>query len=132
MSWTEGQELTSIKKPTITREQLQEYADASGDDNLIHLDEEVAKKSGLPGIIAHGMLSMAFMADHVRANFPEKTYHLKRLKSRFRKVIFPGDELTCGGSVKKSHPEGGLLLRLWVKNQKGEVATEGEAEVTAI
>src|SRR5437588_679307 len=101
MSWEEGQTLKVLKKPPITREQLREYAEASSDLNPIHLDESVAKSAGYPTVIVHGMISMAFMADHVLYNFPEKEYRLERLKTRFKKVTFPGDELTCSGEIKK-------------------------------
>jgi len=43
---------------TFTRADLLAYAGASGDGNLIHQDESVAKSVGLPGVIAHGMLTM--------------------------------------------------------------------------
>ena len=46
----------------ITRADLVAYADASGDHNPIHQDDEVAKSVGLPGVIAHGMYTMALLA----------------------------------------------------------------------
>ena len=51
----------------VTREQLRAYAEASGDFNAIHLDEEVARKAGLPGVIAHGMLTAGIMAERARS-----------------------------------------------------------------
>ena len=44
---------------TIERLDLVRYAGASGDFNPIHWNDEVAKAVGLPGVIAHGMYSMA-------------------------------------------------------------------------
>ena len=46
----------------ITREQIKAYADASGDQNPLHQDEAFARSVGFPGIIAHGMFSMAHVA----------------------------------------------------------------------
>jgi acyl dehydratase len=46
----------------ITRADLVAYADASGDHNPIHQDDEVAQSVGLPGVIAHGMYTMALLA----------------------------------------------------------------------
>ena len=43
----------------IIRADLVAYADASGDHNPIHQDDEVATSVGLPGVIAHGMYTMA-------------------------------------------------------------------------
>jgi acyl dehydratase len=47
---------------TITRADLVAYADASGDQNPIHQDDDVARSVGLPGVIAHGMYTMALAA----------------------------------------------------------------------
>ncbi|MDQ4026302.1 MAG: dehydratase, partial [Actinomycetota bacterium] len=43
----------------VDDDQTFRYADASGDHNPIHLDENTAKMAGLPGIILHGMCTMA-------------------------------------------------------------------------
>ena len=55
---------------TITRADLVRYAEASGDHNPIHQDEEVALAVGLPGVIAHGMYTMALAARAVSSWFP--------------------------------------------------------------
>jgi acyl dehydratase len=55
---------------TITRADLVAYAHASGDHNPIHQDESVARSVGLPGVIAHGMYTMALAARAVSAWFP--------------------------------------------------------------
>jgi acyl dehydratase len=55
---------------TITRADLVRYADASGDHNPIHQDESVARSVGLPGVIAHGMYTMALAARAVTTWFP--------------------------------------------------------------
>ena len=47
---------------TVTRADLIAYAAASGDHNPIHQDEEVARSVGLPGVIAHGMYTLALAA----------------------------------------------------------------------
>ncbi|MGH3347831.1 MAG: MaoC/PaaZ C-terminal domain-containing protein [Nocardioides sp.] len=46
----------------VTRADLVAYADASGDQNPIHQDDDVARSVGLPGVIAHGMFTMALAA----------------------------------------------------------------------
>ena len=43
----------------VTRRDLVRYAGASGDFNVIHWNERVARSVGLPDVIAHGMLTMA-------------------------------------------------------------------------
>jgi acyl dehydratase len=56
---------------TVTRADLKRYAGASGDHNPIHQDENVATSVGLPGVIAHGMYTMALAARAVATWFPE-------------------------------------------------------------
>lgn len=129
MGWVVGQALEPLKKAPITREQLQHYAKASGDNNPIHLDEKFAKEAGFPSVIVHGMLSMAFQADHLQLNFPADRYRVGRLKTRFRKVTYPGDELNCEGVVRKVLDGGVLLVALSTRNQNGEVTSDGEAEI---
>jgi acyl dehydratase len=55
---------------TITRADLVRYAEASGDHNPIHQDEAVASSVGLPGVIAHGMYTMALAARAVSVWHP--------------------------------------------------------------
>jgi len=60
-SWSEvevGTELPA-QEFALTRANLVQYAGASGDFNIIHWNERVAKSVGLPNVIAHGMLTMA-------------------------------------------------------------------------
>jgi acyl dehydratase len=54
----------------VTRADLVRYAHASGDHNPIHQDEDVARSVGLPGVIAHGMYTMALAARAVQTWFP--------------------------------------------------------------
>ena len=56
---------------TVTRADLVRYAGASGDHNPIHQDEAVATSVGLPGVIAHGMYTMALAARAVQTWFPD-------------------------------------------------------------
>ena len=52
-----GQEIGS-KEFLLTRDSLVRYAGASGDFNSIHYRDDVAAAVGLPGVLAHGMLTM--------------------------------------------------------------------------
>lgn len=68
------------------------YADASGDHNPIHLDEEFARAAGLPGVIVHGLASLALAAQAVQS--AAGTSELSRLGCRFTRPVAPGDTLT--------------------------------------
>jgi len=129
MELKEGVSLRTLTREPITKAQLAHYAEASGDNNKIHLDDEFAKQAGFPSVIAHGMLSMAILADHLRYNFPESEFDLQRLKTRFRKVTFPGDVLECRGTIKKVLSDRDLIVTLWIKNQNDETTTDGEAQL---
>jgi acyl dehydratase len=80
---------------TIDRDQTTRYAEASGDRNPIHVDKNVARMAGLPGIIVHGLCTMALTAkvlvDHLYNGEPTR---LKRLAVRFSRPLFPGDTIT--------------------------------------
>ena len=60
-SYEEMQDGTEIppRQYQVTRRDLVRYAGASGDFNVIHWNERIAKSVGLPNVIAHGMLTMA-------------------------------------------------------------------------
>ena len=54
----EGTEIPAVAYP-VTRLSLVKYAGASGDFNVIHWNERIARSVGLPDVIAHGMFTMA-------------------------------------------------------------------------
>jgi len=125
-----GSDLPDLRKSPITKLQLVKYAGASGDYNLIHTDDETARRVGLDGVIAHGMLSMAFLGEYCCwLAGPES---VRRLSVRFHEMVRPGDTLTCRGRVKEqtTGTDGSRLqLEVWTENQRAERVTVGEAEV---
>lgn len=82
-------------RQVVDTDQTHRYAHASGDYNPIHTDENVAKMAGLPGVIVHGLCTMAFTAkviiDHLCDRDPLR---LKRLHVRFSRPVLPGQEIT--------------------------------------
>ncbi len=76
----------------IERSQIAKYAEASGDFNRIHLDEDFAKAAGLPTVIAHGMLSMGLAASALELwGFDRKK--VKFFQTKFKDKVVPGDKL---------------------------------------
>jgi acyl dehydratase len=111
---------------TFTREQIAAYAEASGDHNPIHLDDDFARTVGLPGIIAHGMLQMGLMAT-VAAEAAGGPDRLRRLYCRFAGMVLPGDTVTFS-----AQPAGEGRLDLRAVNQRGEpVLTKSVAEYSS-
>jgi len=88
----------------IDRELLKQYADASGDQNPIHQNEEFAVSVGLPNVIAHGMLTMALVGKFV-SDFAGGSAKVLEYGARFTKpVIVPADEkvdLTVSATVSE-------------------------------
>lgn len=130
---TIGQSLSPLVKPPIEQEQLRRYAAASGDYNPIHLDPEAARRVGLDGVIAHGMLSMAFLGQFVNQQIADEPGgRVGRLKVRYIGMVRLGDTLTCLGKVAartEGEKETAITLECWAQNQRGEQVTVGEAVV---
>jgi acyl dehydratase len=89
-----GDPILSVAQ-TIDRDQTFRYAEASGDRNPIHVDENVARMAGLPGIVVHGLCTMAFacrvMVDGLCGGDPTR---LKRLRVQFSRPVLPGQTIT--------------------------------------
>ncbi len=121
-----GESIDWIPFPPITLEQLRDYAESSGDYNPIHLEESEAKKAGLPGIIAHGMLTAGLLAERAERFLRQREMlgrcRLQRSKFRFKSMTLPGDQISIGGQVKQAD-EREFTLELQAKNQRGEVTT---------
>ncbi|MEY2591287.1 MAG: hypothetical protein QOJ67_3271 [Acidimicrobiaceae bacterium] len=78
----------------VDDDQTFRYRDASGDEMPIHLDDAVAKSVGLPGIIAHGLCTMAMCSQAVIAITSDgDPGRLKRLAVRFASNVFPGNDV---------------------------------------
>jgi acyl dehydratase len=88
---------------SITRADLVAYAEASGDHNPIHQDESVATSVGLPGVIAHGMYTMALAARAVQTWFPDA--EVVSFGCKFTNpVVVPADgaaEIEVSGETKE-------------------------------
>ncbi len=113
------------RRVTFTREQITEYAEASGDRNPIHLDDDFARSVGLPGVIAHGMLQMGLLANLAVELAGGDPARLRRLSVRFAGMVEPGDEVVFGGELREDG-----RLELWARKPDGTpVLTRGLAEL---
>ncbi len=125
-----GDKLPDIEFGPITRGTLALYAGASGDHNLIHIDSDVAKTSGMPDVFAQGMLSFG-----VLARVPASWAGLERMKSfgaRFASMTQVHDLITCSGQVtERFEAEGQTFARvaLTATAQNGRETLTGEALV---
>ncbi|HEV7536086.1 MAG TPA: MaoC/PaaZ C-terminal domain-containing protein, partial [Acidimicrobiia bacterium] len=130
-----GHKLTAAVKATapvaevtyaFDSDQTFRYAAASGDPVRIHLDDDAARALGLPGIIIHGLCTMAFcgraVIDSVAGGDPTR---LARLAVKFSRPVLPGQEITVR---IYSAPGGGYGFE--AVNAEGQaVVKDGLAEV---
>lgn len=71
----------------------QRYADMSGDHSAVHLDEALARREGLPGVIMHGMHVLAQVVSHLDRGLAGDQ-DLSSLSLRFLDVTVPGERIT--------------------------------------
>jgi acyl dehydratase len=116
----------------IDRALLLKYAEASGDHNPIHQDEEFARSVGLPNVIAHGMLTMALVGKFV-SDWAGGPACVKEFSARFVKpVIVPFNEkvdLTVTGLVTEA-VDGNIRLNLTATSGGVKVLGLAKALVT--
>lgn len=96
-------DLTPTTAPAVNRVQIARYACAVGDFNPMHVDEEFARASGMPSVIAHGPLTAAIVLDAIVGQVGVAA--LSSAEVRFKTPVFPGDELTVVPA------EGGVEVR---------------------
>lgn len=114
----------------VTRTHLVRYAGASGDFNPLHHDDDFARGAGLPGVMAHGMLSAGLLASFLSAWAGDR--FVRRYKVRFRAPVWPGDVLTAEGSVTGADADGVTAVALSLKRQDGTEVVSGSAEIAGI
>lgn len=115
-----------VEVAAISREELREFAVASGDDNPVHLDDEAARRGGLDGVVAHGMLVMAHLGRLV-TSWPAAGA-VRSFKARFTAPTPVGSRVTCGGKVV-AVGAGTARLQVTAVREDGVTVARGEAVV---
>jgi acyl dehydratase len=104
------------------------YAEASGDPNPIHTDPEFAKQVGLPGVILHGLWSMAQVARAHSALADGDPRALKRLSVQFRGMGFPEQEIVVTATVKDVS-DGRVVTETEAAQGENRIIRNAEAEL---
>jgi acyl dehydratase len=117
----------------ISRVDLVRYCGASGDFNVIHWNERIAKAVGLPDVIAHGMLTMA-EAGRILTDWAGDPAAVESYSVRFsRPVVVPDDDrgavLTVSGTVDEKREDGRVLVSLTATVDDAKVLTAAKAVV---
>jgi acyl dehydratase len=109
-----GDQIPALSKG-VKREDVKAYADASGDQNPLHQDDAFARSVGFPGIIAHGMFSMAHVAKAV-TDWLGDPGALKSIHVQFRAVVFMDETLVARAEVaSKDEVTRRVRLRVWAE-----------------
>jgi len=127
---SEGTEVPALVKYPTTM-QLVKYAGASGDFYQIHYDKDFALANGLPGIIVHGWLALAFLGQMVTDWIGERGELLK-LTGSYRGMNKVHEDLICNGKVTKKYGENGkncARLEIWVEHPQGDKTVTGSAVI---
>ncbi len=118
-----GQEVFESAK-VIKREDVKAYADASGDQNPLHQDDDFARSVGFPGIIAHGMFSMAHLTKSLK-DWAGNPAGLKSIKVQFRSVVYMDETLVAKGRIAaKNEATKEVTLDVWEELERdGKIVT---------
>lgn len=120
-----GDSIPSIQLNPISRLDLIKYAGASGDYNPIHTIDQEAEKAGLPGIIAHGMFTMANMGKLFSPYIAEG--FIQEFSTRFTGMVFIDDVNTLIANLVKKE-DNQAIFEVKAVNQKEQVVAKGNIQ----
>lgn len=117
-------------KRTITEQDIEKFADVSGDHNPIHLDEDFARKTFFKGRIAHGMLSVSFISTTLAQELPGPGSIYLKQEVSFKKPVRIGDTITARVEIiDKDDEKERITLGTTCVNQNNELVVDGKAVV---
>ncbi|OMQ39270.1 dehydratase [Pseudomonas putida] len=125
-----GDVIPQLELQPVNRTTLALYCGASGDHNPIHIDIDFARKSRMPDVFAHGMLSAAYLGRLLTQWVPQQ--QVRSLSIRFTGITQLGHIPTCTGTITDKFEENGekrVRLQIRCANQYGEEKLAGEAVV---
>jgi acyl dehydratase len=123
---------TASRTRTFTSNDVQTFADVSGDHNPIHLDASYAATTVFERPIAHGMLTASMISQLLGTQLPGLgTIYLSQ-SMKFKAPVYIGDEITATVEVVNYREDKRIAtFRTTCTNQDGKLVLEGEAVVIA-
>jgi UDP-4-amino-4,6-dideoxy-N-acetyl-beta-L-altrosamine N-acetyltransferase len=112
----------------VTRELTQRFAETTGDNNAIHLDDAAAQAAGFQGTLAHGMLIAAGIAKILGTTFPGHGTVLVSQSLQFLRPVYPDVQLEYALRIASRIGHRAILV-VTVSNPQAEVVVAAEAEV---
>jgi len=125
-----GMEIPCVVK-NVTHSQIIKWAEAVRDYYPVHIWRDFAIREGLPGIIAHGWLTVSFLCQMV-TDWIGVGADLKELSSSHRDMVFPGDRVSCRGKVIKQYIQDGKCFidcEVWAETERRGTVCAGDAVV---
>jgi acyl dehydratase len=127
-----GTEIAAVSYP-VTRLSLVKYCGASGDFNVIHWNERIARSVGLPNVIAHGMFTMA-QAGRFVTDWAGPGAVVVDFGVRFSSpVVVPDDDIGAtievGGTIEEKLDDNRVVLALTARSGEAKVLTRARAVV---
>lgn len=118
----------------LTRTDFVRYQGASGDMNPIHHDETFARKAGYDAPLAVGMLQAGMLGTYAADWLgPE---NVRRFRIRFREQVWPGDLITCSGTVLREYTDDDgtpmVEVELTAARQTGAIAVQAWATFVVV
>ena len=126
--------MSAEKTKTMTKEDIEYFGKVSTGTNPMHFNEEYAATTQFGKCIAHGVISLSFCGSILGMQLPGLgTIHLGQ-EVTFKQPVYPGDVITAHcevADIQYKEKAGFYVVKIkqWVKNQNGDIVTEGVATV---
>ena len=122
---------TAACEVVVDERSVAAFAELSADDNPLHMDEQVARASGFPKRVAHGMLALSAISRLIGTQLPGPGSLWVSQELKFPTPVFVGDALTAQVTVEQISNAAGLVkLRTEVRNKdSGSLVLTGSAMI---
>jgi 3-hydroxybutyryl-CoA dehydratase len=120
---------------SVTRDTIDDYEEILCIGNPLHFDEEYARETPFGGIIAHGMMSLAYVSEMMAQAFGKGWYEAGELDTTFVRAVRPGDTIITRGRIMGQRRMSGathVVCDVYCENQMGERVLEGTAEARTV
>lgn len=113
----------------IGEDDIEKFADVSGDRNPLHMDDEYAKNTPFGQRIAHGALTASFISGILGNDLPGPGSIFTGLSMRFRRPVYIGSTVIVRAEVSELQERGNRVTLAVKCSVDGKAAITGEAQV---
>lgn len=114
----------------ITENDIQDFANLTGDTNPLHIDSDFAKKTSFKKRVVHGMLSASFISTLIGTKIPGEGALWYSQSITFLQPVWIGDEIRVIGTIiQKSESQRSFKIQIEIFNQHNQLVIKGESQV---